>query len=129
MKDSWARPRGAQLLAGYTVFIPPHPLYSRRLWRLYSIVLALRAAAGCGHTDRHATDNDSPASQFFQYPAKSWEFDQFSSPCTSHALDALDGSICILNLAAYLSYRRTDHLVHSCRNANRWRDMSVYGSI
>ena len=30
--DSWARPRGAQLSAGYTVPTPPHPLYSRRLY-------------------------------------------------------------------------------------------------
>jgi len=34
--NSWARPRGAQLSAGYTVPTPPLPLYSRRLRRLYS---------------------------------------------------------------------------------------------
>jgi len=56
--NSWARPRGAQLLAGYTVPTTRHPI---------PYILG-----ACGKT---RTDGQTRlASQlFFQYPAKSWE--------------------------------------------------------
>ena len=96
-RDSWARTRGAQLTAGYTVntYSKPPVYYSRRCRASPAVLThagrathgthtrAWRPSAAVARTDRLTRDrHDLPTSQpdnrtgqqpFCQYPAVSWE--------------------------------------------------------
>ena len=69
--NSWARPRGAQLTAGYTVntYSIIHSALARLAWRAYARGLYSRRC----RTTYHRPDTPTASRPFCQYPAVSWE--------------------------------------------------------